>query len=462
MSAIEIDNLLDVLQVKENAITTSDDTTEIIKILSAIKSSNTQILRSYASISNLPTASATNKGNVYYIENVNKLYVSTGTNWQEISVTSGTYSISGSTLTGSTQNINFNSYDLYYSDLGGQDTTYTFSNPSAYTNKQLIIKNTTTTPFRLSNPANSSEYTLNTSTQGIAHELWCSDDGMNVYINATNGGPFNRSQIAQFSLASAFDISSLTYVAKTASINSLSRFQWIDNGNKIAWDTGSTLFVYSASTPYAISTVDTTSALQTVSGSYYYGWRFSSDGTKYIKMPNLNSIELYSLSTAYDMSTISSSAISSTLINPTTGITYNDPNVYSYHCLHYVSPDGKTVIVTADSYGAHQFIFDTGWDLTTLNATKSLTELQIGGHAPWSPWFSPDGSVCIFGKNPSSGGNYIGKITSGGESMYTFPNTVKQNDPTKNLVNYNKQSLLEIMTADNGTTYFVTDKVQNR
>ena len=28
MSAIEIDNLLDVLQVKENAITTSDDTTD--------------------------------------------------------------------------------------------------------------------------------------------------------------------------------------------------------------------------------------------------------------------------------------------------------------------------------------------------------------------------------------------------------------------------------------------------
>ena len=84
MAAIEIDNLLDILQQKENDITVNDDTKEIIKILSAIKISKQQILRSYALLSELPNPSLINKGNIYYVEAENGLYVSTGSVWVRI------------------------------------------------------------------------------------------------------------------------------------------------------------------------------------------------------------------------------------------------------------------------------------------------------------------------------------------------------------------------------------------
>ena len=88
MAVIEIDNLLDILQQKENDITVNDDTKEIIKILSAIKISKQQILRSYAQLSELPTPSLINKGNIYYVEAENGLYVSTGAAWLKIESTS--------------------------------------------------------------------------------------------------------------------------------------------------------------------------------------------------------------------------------------------------------------------------------------------------------------------------------------------------------------------------------------
>ena len=88
MAAIEIDNLLDILQQKENDISVNDDTKEIIKILSAIKISKQQILRSYAQLSELPTSSLINKGNIYYVEAENGLYVSTGAAWLKIESTS--------------------------------------------------------------------------------------------------------------------------------------------------------------------------------------------------------------------------------------------------------------------------------------------------------------------------------------------------------------------------------------
>jgi len=75
VAVIEIDNLLDILQQKENDITVNDDTKEIIKILSAIKISKQQILRSYAQLSELPTPSLINKGNIYYVEAENGFQV---------------------------------------------------------------------------------------------------------------------------------------------------------------------------------------------------------------------------------------------------------------------------------------------------------------------------------------------------------------------------------------------------
>lgn len=79
--AIDITNAISVIQAKESALTSSDDSTEIIKLLNAIKLTEDQVIRSYATVTDLPTASADNEGSIHYVRDTDFLYGSNGCQW---------------------------------------------------------------------------------------------------------------------------------------------------------------------------------------------------------------------------------------------------------------------------------------------------------------------------------------------------------------------------------------------
>ena len=79
--AIDITNAISVIQAKESALTNSDDSTEIIKLLNAIKLTEDQVIRSYATVTDLPTASADNEGSIHYVRDTDFLYGSNGCQW---------------------------------------------------------------------------------------------------------------------------------------------------------------------------------------------------------------------------------------------------------------------------------------------------------------------------------------------------------------------------------------------
>jgi hypothetical protein len=79
--AIDITNAISVIQAKESALTNSDDSTEIIKLLNAIKLTEDQVIRSYATVTDLPTASADNEGSIHYVRDTDYLYGSNGCQW---------------------------------------------------------------------------------------------------------------------------------------------------------------------------------------------------------------------------------------------------------------------------------------------------------------------------------------------------------------------------------------------
>jgi hypothetical protein len=79
--AIDITNAISVIQAKESALTNTDDSTEIIKLLNAIKLTEDQVIRSYATVTDLPIASADNEGSIHYVRDTDYLYGSNGCQW---------------------------------------------------------------------------------------------------------------------------------------------------------------------------------------------------------------------------------------------------------------------------------------------------------------------------------------------------------------------------------------------
>ena len=79
--AIDITNAISVIQAKESALTNTDDSTEIIKLLNAIKLTEDQVIRSYATVTDLPIASTDNEGSIHYVRDTDYLYGSNGCQW---------------------------------------------------------------------------------------------------------------------------------------------------------------------------------------------------------------------------------------------------------------------------------------------------------------------------------------------------------------------------------------------
>lgn len=113
--AIDITNAICIIQQKEAALTCTDDSTEIIKLLNAIKLTKDQVIRSYASVNCLPTASSDNEGAIHLVRDTDYLYASDGTQWNVVNdiptvlTGAGTVSVSGTypsfTITGNGINL---------------------------------------------------------------------------------------------------------------------------------------------------------------------------------------------------------------------------------------------------------------------------------------------------------------------------------------------------------------------
>lgn len=268
------------------------------------------------------------------------------------------YSISTSITTGT--------FDLstgsYFTDTPSADVEYTFSNAGDVQAFQLEVTGNNA-GFDISSASYESK-TFSFSSQDIVpRQIYIRDNGLDMYMVGAN-----NDNVFQYTLSTAWDISTASYASKTFSVsseeNNPSGISFKSDGTKmyISGATGDDISQYSLSTAWDITTasfdnVTAGSGQDTgVSGVF-----FKYDGTKFYMMGQADTdINEFNMSTAWDISTASFNQKSSS-ISSYEGAPWN----------LYFSTDGTKVFVigtTGDE--VNEFSLSTAWDISTLSHVR--------------------------------------------------------------------------------------------
>lgn len=216
--------------------------------------------------------------------------------------------------------------------------------------------------FNLRTAQSVTTYTYNTQVN-IPQAHFFSTDGTKMYVlcNATVSG--NNGEIFQYTLSTAYDVSTASYASKTFVADANSRGMFISSdGLKmyVCEDNGTySVIEYDLGTAWDISTASASGdtydfSAQTNRG---YGIWFKSDGTEmYIVGGDDDSIHQYTLSTGFDLTTVSY----------TGSLDLTSDGVSLFYGIAF-SSDGKRMLVMDDTSAGRvaQYLLTTAYDITT-------------------------------------------------------------------------------------------------
>jgi len=215
-----------------------------------------------------------------------------------------------------------------------------------------------------------------------------------TWTNATTNTELNALQEAMTGATTfdAYDLTNASYDSVTFSTggqdNSGQGFVFADSGTKayIAGNTNRRIYQYTLSTAYDISTASYSSnSFYINEDSFVNGVAISSDGTKmYVGGLATSSVYEYDLSTAYDVSTASYNSVSFNVSSQTGSA--NGPIDISF------KPDGTKMYVSGQSPKyVWQYALSTAWDLSTASYDNKVSSEGVLTHFT----ISSDGTVLI-------------------------------------------------------------------
>jgi len=259
------------------------------------------------------------------------------------------------------------------------------------------------------------------------------NDGTKMYVLGESSDT-----VYQYSLSTAFDISTASYDSVSFSVSSQENqpreISFNNNGTKMYLiGNSSNIYQYSLSTAYDLSTIsyDSVSFSVSTQASAPTSVTFKPDGTKfYVVDWTLDYIFQYSLSTAYDISTASyDNANLNASSNDTAGrsVAFNGDGTK----LYYLGSNTSTI---------YQYSLSTGYDISTASydsillsvSTQELiplsvvfnndnTKMYIAGAAGDSIYQYSTGSPINTATLDTSTGNYF-THTSSADAEYRFSN----------------------------------------
>jgi hypothetical protein len=210
----------------------------------------------------------------------------------------------------------------------------------------------------------------NESSIGIGSQLdgmYVKSDGLKLYTSSGIG----TSLIREFSLSNAWDSSTVTYVRTfdvTSDFSYCSGIEFSVDGSKMYVCGGQSssykVIRYDLSVPWNTLTATKT---QQISVSAPGGVRISSDGTKYyfLNLQSPDRIQQYTLSTPWDLTTISGSPTETLNIETIVG----DNAIYGFTLF-----DGgkKLFAVGAANADVYEFNLSTSWSISTATLVGTL------------------------------------------------------------------------------------------
>jgi hypothetical protein len=212
------------------------------------------------------------------------------------------------------------------------------------------------------------------------------DDGTIMYV-----GGITNDTVYQYSLSTAWDLSTASYASKSFSIStqesSPNGVTFKEDGTKmyIIGTSGDDINQYSLSTAWDISTASFDSVTFSVvsQDSFPVDVKFKTDGTKmYVCGSSSEDVFQYSLSTPWDVSTASYDSVNlsmNTEDKPVGGI--------------YFTSDGKKMYMYGhDVYKLFEYDLSTAWDLSTATYNSvSSPSTSAQETLPRGFYFKPDG-----------------------------------------------------------------------
>ncbi len=231
--------------------------------------------------------------------------------------------------------------------------------------------------------------TLDYSSQ--ASSAWgfaLGDSGTKAYVLEAN------SVIYQYTLSTAYDLSTASYASKSEDISGTVTtgprdITFKPDGTKFyvsADDTNDRIFQFSLSTAWDITTSSYDSLFFDISGqdTTLYGFTFNSDGTKIVAAGSSNdTLFQYSLSTAYNISTASYDSVS---FDVGAELSESAPLDVSYNS------DG-TVLYLAGNGGkkVYRINLSTAYDLSTASYDDEFFATNTSGNtSPYGLFVKPD------------------------------------------------------------------------
>ena len=232
-----------------------------------------------------------------------------------------------------------------------------------------------------------------TSTTGVAFN----SNGTKMYM--VN---YSDDLIYQYSLSTAYDVSTASYDSVSFNVTSqeaaVRGITFKPDGTKmyIIGDNGDEINQYSLSTAFDLSTASFDSVTFSVSSQEVNPneFVFNNDGTKfYVVGVTGDDVNQYSCSTAYDMSTASFDSVTFSVSSEDTG-----PRGLAFN-----ATGTKMFISGATNNTIYQYSLSTAFDLSTASYDSVSFDVTSQESEPQSVFFNNDGSkIYVAGSNTSS------------------------------------------------------------
>jgi sugar lactone lactonase YvrE len=250
----------------------------------------------------------------------------------------------------------------YFAETLATDTTYTLSNAGSVQSFQLEVTGGETVAY-LDGSAYANKLKFVGAEDTNPFGLTFSTDGTKMYIGGVSGEDIN-----QYSLSTAWDVSTATYDSNFITNPQAQQPRGVafkSDGTEMYVLLSSTdgIYQYSLSTAWDISTASyaSKSLIVTSQDTTPEGIAFSVDGTKlYMCGATSDRIHQYTLSTAWDLATASYASKSFLLTGQ-----FTNPTGISF------SSDGSVVIALGDTSAvAYQYSLSTPWDISTASYSE--------------------------------------------------------------------------------------------
>jgi DNA-binding beta-propeller fold protein YncE len=336
---------------------------------------------SYDSVSLSVSSQDNNPNNIKFSPDGTKMYI---TGWQNRSV----YQYSLSTA----DDLSTATYDTVSLNVLSQDTspsavTFNSSGTKMYiigrTNKKVYTY-TLSTAYDLST-ASYDSLPLNVSSQEtIPISFTFSSDGTKLYVVGAS-----NDTVYQYSLSTAYDVGTASYDSVSFSVASQeqtpSAVRFNSDGTKmyISGSNNDTVFQYSLSTAYDLSTAsyDAVSFSGSSQSTSMNGFSFKPDGTK-MYMVSYNAIYQYSLSTAYDVSSASYDSVSFSVAS-------QEGNAYN---ITFNGDGTKMYVIGRNSDSVFQYSLSTAYDVSTASYDSVSLNVYSKERDPSDISFNTDGT----------------------------------------------------------------------